>query len=83
MARNVMTQADLEALPPAVDLVTAGRALGIGRTTAYKLAKSNAFPVKVLKLGNSYRVVTADLRRILGLEANHVSHDIAYLPTGH
>jgi hypothetical protein len=63
-----MTRAELVALPPAIDLVTAGRALGIGRTKAYELVRTNGFPVKVLRLGNAYRVVTADLLRVLGAE---------------
>ncbi|GAB3494021.1 DNA-binding protein [Amycolatopsis cihanbeyliensis] len=51
-----------------VDLLTAGRALGLGRTLAYELAKKDEFPCRVLRLGNSYRVVTADLLRVLGVE---------------
>ncbi|WP_460443879.1 hypothetical protein [Amycolatopsis cihanbeyliensis] len=48
--------------------MTAGRALGLGRTLAYELAKKDEFPCRVLRLGNSYRVVTADLLRVLGVE---------------
>ena len=46
---------------------TAGRAVGAGRTVTYALAKRGDFPVKVLQLGSSYRVVTADLMRLLGI----------------
>jgi hypothetical protein len=62
-----MTVADVLALPPAVDVVTAGRALGIGRTTAYALARTGRFPCRVLTVGSSYRVPTADLLTLLGL----------------
>ncbi len=51
-----MTEAELLALPAAVDLATAGRALGIGRTKAHELAKAGRFPIKVLQVGQKYRV---------------------------
>ena len=57
--------ADLNALPPMLDLVTAGRLLGIGRTTAYKLAQSGTFPVPVLRIGSGYKVPSAPLHALL------------------
>jgi predicted DNA-binding transcriptional regulator AlpA len=48
---------------------TAGEAIGISRTTAYKLARAGEFPVRVLRLGTSYRVVTAELRELLEVPA--------------
>ena len=60
---------DLGALPPALDIVTAGRLLGIGRTTAYQLARHNQFPVPVLRIGHGYRVPTAPLLALLGVDA--------------
>lgn len=63
-----LTSDELLALPAVIDLETANRALMIGRSTGYGLAKQGAYPVKVLRLGNAYRVVTADLLRLLGLE---------------
>ncbi|QDY78142.1 integrase [Streptomyces qinzhouensis] len=62
-----MSREELLALPVAVDLDTANKALTIGRSTGYALAKQDAYPVKVLRLGNAYRVITADLHRLLGL----------------
>ena len=62
-----MTVSELLALPPAVDIVTAGRALGIGRTTAYALARAGRFPCRVLTVGSTYRVPTADLLAVLGV----------------
>jgi hypothetical protein len=61
-----MTRAELLALPVSVDLLVAARALGLGRTFAYELARSGDFPVRVLRLGNRYRVARADLLRALG-----------------
>lgn len=59
---------DLLALPAAVDVVTAGRALGISRTTAYDLAKRGEFPVPLLRLGVQYRARRVDLLELLGVE---------------
>lgn len=60
---------DPRALPPTLDIVTAGRLLGIGRTTAYQLARHGQFPVPVLRIGSSYRVPTAPLLSLLGVSA--------------
>lgn len=66
---NGMTRAELLALPAAVDLDTGNRALGLGRSKGYELAKRGQYPCKVLRLGKAYRVVTADLLNLLGLAA--------------
>jgi hypothetical protein len=65
--RTGMTRAELLALPVAVDLTTAARALGLGRSTAYGLARRREFPCRVLQVGSSYRVPTADLLQALGV----------------
>jgi hypothetical protein len=62
-----MTREELLALPVSVDLMTAARALDMGRTTAHKLARTGRFPVKVLRVGNRYKVATADLLEALGM----------------
>jgi len=66
--RDAMTRAELLALPAVVDITTAARALGLGRSTAYELARRDEFPCRVLRIGSSYRVPTADLLRVLGIE---------------
>ncbi len=65
---DVMTTADVAALPAVVDLMTAAQALRIGRTTAYALARDGEFPCPVLRVGGEYRVPTAGLLRVLGLD---------------
>lgn len=60
-----MKVADLLALPATTDVEAAARALGIGRTTAYQLARHGTFPCKIIRAGRAYRVVTADLLRVL------------------
>ncbi|WHM38263.1 hypothetical protein [Streptomyces sp. BPTC-684] len=64
-----MSREELLDLPVAVDLETGNRALGLGRSKGYELAKRGQYPCKVLRLGNAYRVVTSDLLNLLGLAA--------------
>jgi predicted DNA-binding transcriptional regulator AlpA len=63
-----MALAELLAMPVMVDIGTAARALGLGRSTGYELARRNEFPCRVLHVGSSYRVPTADLLRVLGID---------------
>jgi hypothetical protein len=65
-----LSRSELLALPAAIDLVTAGRALGMGRTLAHDLARRGEFPVRVLRMGNRYRVPTAEVLRVLGVETS-------------
>jgi hypothetical protein len=73
-----LTRAELLALPVVVDVTTAARALGLGRSTAYELARRDEFPCPVLRVGSSYRVPTAGLFRVLGIEPPAI-HEIAPL----
>ncbi len=57
-------------LPAVVDLVTAARALGIGRTTAYAMVRRGEFPVTVFKTGATFKVPTAPLLVLLQLDRN-------------
>jgi hypothetical protein len=61
------TAEDVADLPVIIDIVTAGRVLGMGRTAAYEAARRGDFPVPVLRVGNRYKVVTAHLRELLGV----------------
>lgn len=69
-----MTRAELLALPAVIDITTAARALSLGRSTAYELARRDEFPCRVLRIGSSYRVPTADLLRVLGIEPHDVGN---------
>jgi hypothetical protein len=62
-----MTLEELLALPVTVDLVTAGRAHGLGRTSSYELVRCGDFPCPVHRLGRYYRVRKAELMTSLGL----------------
>ncbi|HVB46444.1 MAG TPA: DNA-binding protein [Streptosporangiaceae bacterium] len=52
-----------------VDLMTAARALGLGRTKAYELARRDEFPCRVIRIGDTYRIPTAGLLELLGVSA--------------
>ncbi|MFD3656997.1 integrase [Streptomyces sp. NPDC058620] len=63
-----MQLAELLGLPVAIDLDTANRALLIGRTKGFQLAKTGDYPVPVMRVGRTYRVSRAALLRSLGVE---------------
>ncbi|MCW2919342.1 MAG: hypothetical protein JWN52_7410 [Actinomycetia bacterium] len=42
------------------------RALGLGRTKAYELAQHGQFPCRVIKIGDTHRIPTPELLRLLG-----------------
>lgn len=65
-----MSREELAALPTTTTIETAARALGLGRTRAYQLARENRFPCKVIRIGTTYRVVTADLWRLISSSDN-------------
>ena len=75
-AKAGLSREELLALPVVVDVSTAARALGLGRSTAYELARRDEFPCPVLRVGGSYRVPTAGLLRVLGIESPR-EHDSA------
>ncbi len=50
------------------------RALGLGRTKAYELAKRDQFPCRILRIGSAYRIPTTELLRYLGVEQAQSAH---------
>lgn len=68
-----MTLAELLGLPLMVDVSTAARALGLSRSTGYELARRGEFPCRVLRVGSSYRVPTAELLHVLGINLSELS----------
>lgn len=60
-------------LPAVLDPATAGRLLGIGRTTAYRLLETGTFPAPAFRAGKKWRIPTSGICRLLG---------IAYPPPG-
>lgn len=62
-----MTHDELMALPVTVTLETANRALMIGRTTGYSLAKRGQYPVPLLPGRRGYVVSRYHLHQYLGV----------------
>jgi hypothetical protein len=61
-----------DTVPVTVDLMTAARAFGLGRTVAYTLAKRAEFPCRVFRVGGRYVVARGDLLRALGISESLV-----------
>ena len=55
------------ALPPTLDVVAAGRLLGVGRTVAYRLVREGRWPTHVVHVGRKIKIPTAPLLEFLGL----------------
>jgi hypothetical protein len=65
-----MSRAEFEALPPAIDLPTLGRVLGISEPTVRECRRNGDLEragIRVVKFGAQYRVVTASVKAALGL----------------
>ena len=62
-----MTADEVRALPAVVDLSTAARALGLGRSAAYELVRTGGWPTPVLRLGRLIKVPSRPLVELLGL----------------
>jgi hypothetical protein len=61
-----MSPEELRGLPVSVDLATAGRAFGLGRTRAFELARADDFPCRVIRVGTKYRVPRSAILEALG-----------------
>ncbi|MFC5832562.1 helix-turn-helix transcriptional regulator [Nonomuraea insulae] len=65
MTSTTPTQSTTHGEPEVVSLLAAGRLLGMGRTTAYRLARAGEFPCRVLRIGGRYAVPVRALRALL------------------
>ena len=63
-----ISDSELLALPANFPLMVAARAFGIGRNKARELAKANAFPCAVIRVGKRYRVNRSALYGALGFD---------------
>jgi hypothetical protein len=70
IAKPVTVELPTAAEAPTVSVEVGGHALGIRTSTSYRLARTGqlAEGVPVIKVGQRYRVPTAALRRVLGLD---------------
>lgn len=60
-----------------LSLEEVARALGIGSTAAYELARKNELPVPALKVGRQYRFSRRALARVLDLDERELGGDAA------
>lgn len=66
-----LTRAQLLALPPATDIRTLALAFGISEPVARernRLGEFQAMGIRINRLGAQYRVITADVLRVLGID---------------
>jgi hypothetical protein len=66
-----LSRAELLELPPVINLVTLGRALGLSEPVVRERARKGEFAalgIRVLHLGAQYRIPTADVLRFLGID---------------
>jgi len=68
-----MTATEVRSLPAIVDVVTAAEVLGIGRTVAYELVRTDRFPTPVIRVGHQIKIPTAYLLDLLGLSTDPVA----------
>ena len=64
---------EVGSLPVVLDPIVAGRMLGLGRTTTYRLLREEAFPVPVQRVGRSWRIPTSGVLAHLGLQTTSTS----------
>jgi hypothetical protein len=55
-------------VPASIDLMSAARLLGIGRTCAYGLVRTGRWPTPVIRLGRCIRIPTRPLLALLDLD---------------
>ncbi|MGW0805554.1 helix-turn-helix transcriptional regulator [Nonomuraea sp. NPDC002799] len=74
--------AGMASQPLVVGLMEASQLLGMGRTTAYRLAKTGMFPCPVLRFGGRYAVPLHGLRALLGYVDRQDSESLGHDPEG-
>lgn len=67
MTTTTLSEEQVRTLPPVVDVATAAIVLGIGRTAAYELIRTDKWPTPVLRLGKLIRIPSAPLLDLVGV----------------
>lgn len=76
-----LSEDEIRALDPIVDITTAGKCFGLGRTRSYEMARAGTFPVEVLPLGpQSYRVTRLSIWTKLGITDSRPAADAPESP---
>lgn len=64
-----LSRSELLALPPTVPLwPTAAAVVGVGRSTAYEMARTGEWPTRLLRLGRLIKVPTSELLALVGVD---------------
>lgn len=63
-----MNASELSELPPLLDVPSAAKVLGIGRSLAYELLRSGRWPTPVIRMGRLIKIPTMPLLRLLDPE---------------
>jgi predicted DNA-binding transcriptional regulator AlpA len=69
-----MTRDELAALPPVLDVPTAAKVLGIGRSLAYDLVRRGDWPTPVLHVGKLIKIPSAPLLALLSKQPEAALH---------
>lgn len=67
MTTATLSEEQVRTLPAVVDVATAAIVLGIGRTAAYELIRTDKWPTPVLRLGKLIRIPSAPLLDLVGV----------------
>ncbi len=62
------TYAEIRAWPAVVSLARAAAALGVSRTTAYKMVAASEFPARCFRVGGQWKVSTESILSVLGAD---------------
>jgi predicted DNA-binding transcriptional regulator AlpA len=66
-----MNRAQLNDLPPALDVPTTATLFGMSRTAVYELIRTGQWPTPVFRLGKLIRIPTAPVLDLLQINAGH------------
>lgn len=66
--QRIWTVDDVRGLGVRTDLETAASVFGLGRTTAYELARTGQFPCKLIRVGHKYVVPVGPMLVALGID---------------
>ena len=69
-----MTRDELAALPALLDVPTAAKVLGIGRSLAYDLVRRGEWPTTVLHIGKLIKIPSAPLLALLSEQPGVALH---------
>ena len=69
-----MTRDELDALPTVLDVPTAAKVLGIGRSLAYDLVRRGDWPTPVLHVGKLIKIPSAPLLALLSEQPEVTLH---------